>query len=208
MNPVFRKILVTQQLFVLNQALTLCRATPSIHHPVWSSVNERQYRSMPTHGIGRWKYLLPKEPPKKRKEKHRMKPIVSATNTAYGTLNVLVSGYDMTTVEHYTQYIHHLCNRLGIKVAESYALPTKTTEVMLMQEQGTKSYIDSVLKTHERVIQLSSLNTTLCPVFMEVVLKNQPEGLQLSLKEHTEADFHSRFKIRTELEGLMAKMKQ
>lgn len=25
------------------------------------SVNERQYKGMPTHGIGRWKYLLPKQ---------------------------------------------------------------------------------------------------------------------------------------------------
>lgn len=47
-----------------------------------------------------------------------MKPIIAATNTAYGTLNVKVSGYDMTLVEHYSQYIHNLCNRLKIKVSE------------------------------------------------------------------------------------------
>lgn len=47
-----------------------------------------------------------------------MKAIVSATNEAYGTLNVMVSGYDMTVVEHYSQYIHHLCNRLGVNVTE------------------------------------------------------------------------------------------
>lgn len=37
----------------------------------------------------------------------------------------------------------------------SYALPTKSTEVMLMQEQGTKMYVDAILKTHERVVQVS-----------------------------------------------------
>ncbi|XP_075948348.1 large ribosomal subunit protein mL48-like [Anarhichas minor] len=112
----------------------------------------------------------------------------------------------MTLVEHYSQYIHNLCNRLGIKVAESYALPTKTTEVMLMQEQGTKMFVDAVLKTHSRVVQLSSLNATACPVLIDVLLKNQPEGVQLSVQEHTEADFHARFKGRPELEGLMAQM--
>lgn len=56
--------------------------------------------------------------PKKKKEEHQMKPIIATTSTAYGTLNVKVSGYDMTVVEHYSQYIHNLCNRLGIKVAE------------------------------------------------------------------------------------------
>ncbi|XP_076737759.1 large ribosomal subunit protein mL48-like [Maylandia zebra] len=45
-----------------------------------------------------------------------------------------------------------------------YALPTKSTEVMLMQEQGTKTYVDAVLKTHHRVVQLSTLNAALCPV--------------------------------------------
>ncbi|XP_070786070.1 large ribosomal subunit protein mL48 [Enoplosus armatus] len=210
MNPVFRKLQVsaTQQAFVLNQALTLCRATPSIQHPVWASVNKRQYKSMPTHGIGRWRHLLPKEAPKKKKDKLQMKQIMAVTDKAYGTLNVKVSGCDMTVVEHYSQYIHNVCNRLGIKVAESYALPTKSTEVMLMQEQGTKMYVDAILKTHERVVQLSTLNATLCPVFMEVLLKNQPEGVQLSVKEHTEADFQARFKGRPELEGLIAQMSQ
>ncbi|XP_041821339.1 39S ribosomal protein L48, mitochondrial [Chelmon rostratus] len=210
MNPVFRKLqaAVTQQALVLNQALTLCRATASIQHPVWASVNERQYRSMPTHGIGRWKYLLPKEAPKRRRDRHQMKPIIPASNTAYGTLNVKASGYDMTVVEHYTQHIHNLCNRLGINVQESYALPTKATEVMLMQEKGTKMYVDSILKTHERVIQLSNLSTALCPVFMEVLLSNQPEGVQLSLSEHTEADYHARFKARPEVEEIMAQINQ
>ncbi|XP_023138283.2 39S ribosomal protein L48, mitochondrial [Amphiprion ocellaris] len=212
MNPVLRKLQVsiTQQVLVLNQAFTSCRATPSIRHPIWctASANERQYRSMPTHGIGRWRYLLPKQAPKKRREKQPMKPILAATDTAYGSLNVKLSGYDMTLVEHYTQYIHNLCNRLGIRVAESYALPTKSTEVMLMQEKGTKMYVDAVLKTHERVVQVNSLNAALCPVFMEVLLKNQPEGVQLSVKEHTEADYHSRFKARPELEGLMAQINQ
>lgn len=42
----------------------------------------------------------------------------------------------------------------------SYALPTKSTEVMLMPEQGTKMYVDAILKTHERVIQVKLLAST------------------------------------------------
>ncbi|KAG7239274.1 hypothetical protein INR49_029376 [Caranx melampygus] len=181
MNPVFRKATFTQQAFVLHQAFTLCRATPSIQHPVYA---------------------------KEKKDKYRMKPIVAATDTEYGTLSVQVTGYDMTLVEHYIQYIHKLCNHLDIKVALCYALPTKTTEVMLMQEKGTKMYTDAVLKTHMRVIQLRSLNALLCPVFMDVLLKNQPEGVQLSVKEHTEADHKMRFKVRPHLEELMARINQ
>ncbi|XP_056884372.1 39S ribosomal protein L48, mitochondrial isoform X2 [Takifugu flavidus] len=163
---------------------------------------------MPTHGIGKWRHLLLKVAPKKKKDKLQIKPISAATETAYGTLNVMVSGFDMTLVEHYSQYIHNLCNRLGIKVAESYALPTKSVEVMVMQDQGTKMYVDAVLKTHERVVQLSSLDAALCPVFMDVVLKNQPEGVKLVVNEHTEAEYQARFKGRPELEGLLAQMNQ
>ncbi|KAM4612132.1 large ribosomal subunit protein mL48 isoform 2-T2 [Polymixia lowei] len=213
MNPVVRKLQISfaQHSFVLNQAAAfLHRATASIQHPIngLASANERQYRTMPTHGIGRWKHLLPKEAPKKKKDRLQMKQIRAATDTEYGTLSVKVSGFDMTLVEHYSQYIHNLCNRLGVKVQESYALPTKSTEVMLMQEQGTKMYVDAVLKTHQRVVQLNNLNATLAPIFMDVLLKNQPEGVQLSVKEHTEPDYQARFKARPELEGLMAQMNQ
>lgn len=37
----------------------------------------------------------------------------------------------------------------------SYGLPTKTTEMVVMQEQGTKMYLDAILKTHERVVQVT-----------------------------------------------------
>ncbi|XP_034020510.1 39S ribosomal protein L48, mitochondrial [Thalassophryne amazonica] len=211
-NPVFRMAFLTRQQFVFSKIVpSLYRATPSIQSPVCDgvvSLHHRQYRSMPTHGIGRWRHLVPQEEPKKRREKLQMKPLVEETDTAYGTLNVKVWGHDMTLVEHYAQYIHNLCNRLQIKVAECYALPTKTTEVLLMPEQGTKIFIDAVLKTHERVVQLSFLDTTLCTVFLEVLLKNQPEGVQLSVQQHTEADFQARFKARPEMENLMAKINQ
>ncbi|XP_042564309.1 39S ribosomal protein L48, mitochondrial-like [Clupea harengus] len=135
-----------------------------------------------------------------------MKQIKAATDTEYGVLNVSVSGYDMTLVEHYAQYIHNLCNRLHISVDESYALPTKTTEVMVMQDKSTKMYVDAVLKTYERVVQISQLSAMFCPIFLEVLLKNQPEGVQLSVKDHTEADYQARYKARPELEGLIAQM--
>ncbi|KAG2457374.1 RM48 protein, partial [Polypterus senegalus] len=145
--------------------------------------HDRNYRSKPTHGIGRYKYLLPKEVPKKKKEKLQMKEIKAGTDVEYAVLNVCVSGHDMTLVEHFSQYIHNLCNRLKIKVDESYALPTKCTEVMLMQDQGTKMYTDAILNTHMRVVQLGALSSTLAPIFIEILQMNQPEGVQFSIKE-------------------------
>uniref|UniRef100_A0A8C6SX26 Large ribosomal subunit protein mL48 n=1 Tax=Neogobius melanostomus TaxID=47308 RepID=A0A8C6SX26_9GOBI len=208
MSQVIRKVqTVLPQAF--NQAAWIFRLSPLTQHSVWGAtvtINHRQYRGRPTQGIGKWQHLVPKEAPKKKKDKLQMKQIVAATDSAYGTLSVIVSGYDMTLVEHYSQYIHNFCNRLGVKVSESYALPTKSTEVLLLQDQGTKMLVDAMLKTHERVVQVSSLTTSLCPVFLDVLLKNQPEGVELLIREHSEADFHARFKARPELEGLMAQM--
>jgi len=104
---------------------------------------------MPTHGIGRYRHLLPKVlvrpsfahhhhqykkfslpfnrisyiffiQPKKKKDKIQAKQIKEATATEFGVLNVCVSGYDMTLVEHYSQYIHNLCSHLDIKVDDRW----------------------------------------------------------------------------------------
>ncbi|XP_069747908.1 large ribosomal subunit protein mL48-like [Narcine bancroftii] len=168
--------------------------------------NMRQYRSMPTHGIGRYKYLLPREVPRKKKEKLQMKQLKMGTDTEYGVLNIQVTGHDMTLVEHYSQYIHRFCNQMKIKVEESYAMPTKSTEISLLEEKGTKMNVEAVIPTHERIVQISGLSSILIPIVVEVLQTNQPEGVHLCIKEHTEADFHARFKARPELEGLIAQM--
>lgn len=77
----------------------------------------------------------------------------------------------------------------------SYALPTKTTEVMLVQEQGTKMYVDAVLKTHERVVQVK-----LSPWYRECVSgEGSPNWLCYSFlclaeqfERHTVPSFHGR----------------
>ncbi|XP_051541483.1 39S ribosomal protein L48, mitochondrial-like isoform X2 [Myxocyprinus asiaticus] len=207
MNHLLNKVLCLQNTrTLLGSASFLQNEVLTTQMPWVVLLTNREYRSMPTHGIGKYRHLLSKTLPKKKKDKIQMKQIKAATDTKFGILNVCVSGYDMTLVEHYSQYIHNLCNHLEIKVDESYALPTKTTEVMVMQDQGTKMYVDGVMKTHERVVQISEMEATLCPVFLEVLLKNQPEGVQFCVKQHTEADFQGRFKARPELEGLIAKI--
>ncbi|XP_078512373.1 large ribosomal subunit protein mL48 [Lissotriton helveticus] len=196
---------------IFGPAAALSRLSAQKQLPVSSAGGDwlsgrRHYKSRPTYGIGRYKHLLIEEAPKKKKEKVQMKEISAGTDLEFGALNIQVSGYEMTLVEHYAQYVHCLCNRLNVKVEESYGLPTKTTEVMMMPEQGSKMYLDAVLTTHERIVQISHLSSTLAPILLEILQRNQPEGVQLQVKEHTEADYQMRFKARPELEGLMAQV--
>ncbi|XP_015280539.1 PREDICTED: 39S ribosomal protein L48, mitochondrial [Gekko japonicus] len=176
----------------------------SVGSPLLNCV--RQHRSRPTHGIGRFRHLLP-EVSKKRRDRLQMKEIDPGTEHTYGSLNIVMTSYDMPAVEHYARYIHRLCNRLSIKVEESYAMPTKTMEVMLMQEKGTKMYVDAVLTSHQRVVQVSGLSATFAPILLEIIQSSQPEGLHLLVKEHTEADFKVRLKARPELEELLSQMR-
>ncbi|XP_062908991.1 39S ribosomal protein L48, mitochondrial [Mobula hypostoma] len=210
MNPFLTKVLCLRNSVLLKQAAATVVRLTSLQTPLSLTGNilssNRHYRSMPTHGIGKYKYLLPKEIPRKKKEKLQMKQLKAGTDTEYGILNIQITGHDMTLVEHYSQYIHRFCNRLKIKVEESYAMPTKSTEISLLQEQGTKMNVEAVILTHERIVQVSGLSSILVPIVVEVLQTNQPEGVRLCIKEHTEADFHARFKARPELEGLLAQM--
>ncbi|OCT93358.1 mitochondrial ribosomal protein L48 S homeolog isoform X1 [Xenopus laevis] len=196
---------------IMKKAVALCRLTGCLpitctNSAVLKQSGCRHYRSQPTHGIGRYKHLLPPEPDPKKKDKLPRKEIKPSSDHEYGVLNLQVSGYNMILVEHYSQYVHNLCSRLSIKVQECYAKPTKTKEVMLMQEHSTKMFLDAMLTTHERVVQVTGLSSTMAPILMEVLMMNQPEGVQLLVKEHTEADYQVRFKGRPELENLVASM--
>uniref|UniRef100_A0A3Q2HKZ5 Large ribosomal subunit protein mL48 n=1 Tax=Equus caballus TaxID=9796 RepID=A0A3Q2HKZ5_HORSE len=166
----------------------------------------RHYKTKPTHGIGRYKHLVKTQEPKKKRAKVEVRPINLGTDYEYGALNIHVTAYDMAVAESYAQYVHNLCNHLSIKVEESYAMPTKTMEVLQLQDQGSKMFLDSVLTTHERVVQISGLSATFAEIFLEIIQSNLPEGVKLSVREHTEEDFKGRFKARPELEELLAKL--
>ncbi|XP_060538710.1 large ribosomal subunit protein mL48 [Pantherophis guttatus] len=167
---------------------------------------QRHYRSKPSHGIGRYRHLLPPEVPQKRKNHVEMKEIDPGTEHQYGTLNVVMTGYDVSLVEHYAQYVHRLCNKLSVKVVESYAMPTKTVELVLAGDHGTKVRVDGHLTSHQRVVQINQLTATFTPIFLEIIQNNLPEGVHLLVKEHTEEDFRIRLKVRPELDELRAKL--
>ncbi|CAD7693788.1 unnamed protein product [Nyctereutes procyonoides] len=156
----------------------------------------QHYKSKPTHGIGKYKQLVKPQEPKKKKGKVEVRPFNLRTYYEYGVLNIHLTSYDMALAERYAQYVHHLCSHLSIKIEE----------MLLLQDQGNKMLLDSVLTTHERMVQISGLSATFAEIFFEIIQSNLPERVRLSVKEHTEEDFKGRFKARSELEELLAKL--
>ncbi|KAM6158376.1 large ribosomal subunit protein mL48 [Rhynchocyon petersi] len=196
---------------IFKQAVSLLRYRTSGENPIWSTggfpwSSRRHYKSKPTHGIGRYKHLITAQEPIKKRGKVAVRPINLGTDYEYGVMNIHLTAYDMALAESYAQYVHKLCNDLAIKVEESYALPTKTMEVLQLQDQGNKMFLDSVLSLHERVVQVSGLSATFAEIFLEIIRSNLPEGVKLLVKEHSEEDFKGRFKARPELEELLAKL--
>ncbi|XP_073468873.1 large ribosomal subunit protein mL48 [Aquarana catesbeiana] len=164
--------------------------------------SKRCYRALPTHGIGRYRHLLP---PEVDKRKSRLqKEIKEGTDHEYGTLNFQVTGHNMLYVERFVRYMHKFFNQMSVTVEESYALPTRSTEVLLLQDSGSKMAVDYILSTHQRVVQVSGLKATLAPIILEALMMNQPEGVQLQVKQHTEADYLKRFKVRPDVEKMKA----
>lgn len=211
MRSALGKVLCLGKEMFLKQAFALSSITAARGSPICAVGSmtlscKRHYRSQPTHGIGRFRHLLPVEVSKKKRDKVQMKEINVGSDHEYGDLNIQMTAYDMCLVEHYAQYVHKLCNQFSIRVKESYAMPTKTMEVMVMQEHGSKLTLNATLTTHQRVVQISGLSSTLAPILLEIIQSNQPEGVHLSMKEHTEADFMVRLKTRPELEELKAQM--
>ncbi|XP_063497460.1 large ribosomal subunit protein mL48 isoform X1 [Symphalangus syndactylus] len=218
MSGPLEKVLCLRNNTIFKQGFSLLRFRTSEEKPIYSVVyleylkggillsTSRPYKTKPTHGIGKYKHLIKAEEPKKKKGKVEVRAINLGTDYEYGVLNIHLTAYDMTLAESYAQYVHNLCNSLSIKVEESYAMPTKTIEVLQLQDQGSKMFLDSVLTTHERVVQISGLSATFAEIFLEIIQSSLPEGVRLSVKEHTEEDFKGRFKARPELEELLAKL--
>lgn len=205
------KVLCLRSSIVFKPAFSLFSVSTLGENPIHSAGGillsiSRHYKTKPTHGIGRYKHLIKAQEPKKKRGKVEVRPINLGTDYEYGVLNIHLTAYDMTLAESYAQYIHNLCNHLSIKVEESYAMPTKTMEILQLQDQGNKMFLDSVLTTHERVVQISGLSATFAGIFLEIIQGNLPEGVRLSVREHTEEDFKGRFKARPELEELLAKL--
>ncbi|XP_075402372.1 large ribosomal subunit protein mL48 isoform X2 [Tenrec ecaudatus] len=210
MNGGLGKVLCLRNDPVFKQAISLFRCRTFGENPICSMggfllSTRRHYKSRPTHGIGRYKHLIQAQETRK-KGKVEVRPINVGTDYEYGVVNVHLIAYDMALAESCAQHVHNLCNHYSIKVEESYAMPTKSTEVLRLQDQGNKMFLDSVLTTHERVVQISGLSATFAEIFLEIIRSNLPEGVRLLVKEHTEEDFKGRLKARPELEELLSKL--
>ena len=142
MNRALGKVLCLKNAIIFKQAFPLLRFKTSGENLICSLRGillrtSWHYRTKSTHGIGRYEHLIKEGEPKKKRGKVEVRPIDSGTDYEHGVLDIhlLCTTWRWQT---YAQYVHNLCNHLSTEVEESYAVPTKTLEVLGLRTKAAK----------------------------------------------------------------------
>ncbi|XP_024785058.3 large ribosomal subunit protein mL48-like isoform X2 [Pan paniscus] len=88
----------------------------------------------------------------------------------------------------------------GILLSTSPPYKTKPTHAIGKYKHLIKA------EEPEKKRKMSSLSAMFAEIFLEIIQSSLPEGVRLSVKEHTEEDFKGRFKARPELEERLAEL--
>ncbi|XP_037821279.1 39S ribosomal protein L48, mitochondrial [Lucilia sericata] len=104
----------------------------------------------------------------------------------YESLNVQIKGYDYPILESYQRYLHSVAEYLDLEVADCYALPPQNMTVQRLKPNSTVVDSEYRLTVYERNIQLQDVDVPVYPMFLRIAQAALPEGVQLTVQEHTD----------------------
>ncbi|KAH8282954.1 hypothetical protein KR054_011164, partial [Drosophila jambulina] len=104
----------------------------------------------------------------------------------YESLNVQIKGYDYPQLESYQRFLHGVAEYLELDVSDCYALPPQQTQVQRLRPNSTVIESEYKLTTYERNLQLNFVDAPFYPQFLRIAQSALPEGVTLSVQEHTE----------------------
>ncbi|TRY78673.1 hypothetical protein TCAL_11597 [Tigriopus californicus] len=111
----------------------------------------------------------------------------------YPLTNIQIKGYNFEVLESYQAYIHKTCENIGIEVQEAWATPFTTKEANTFVEGGTVVKDTYQINLYERNVQIANARTLDVPQLFDILRITLPEGVNLSVHEHTEEDFEARY---------------
>ncbi|XP_013104532.2 large ribosomal subunit protein mL48 [Stomoxys calcitrans] len=103
----------------------------------------------------------------------------------YESLNVQIKGYDYPVLESYQRYLHSIAEYLEIEVSDCYALPAQGMTVQRLKPNSAVIDSEYRLKIYERNLQLQDVDVPIYPMFLRIAQSALPEGVELSVQEHT-----------------------
>ncbi|CAL4139292.1 unnamed protein product, partial [Meganyctiphanes norvegica] len=126
----------------------------------------------------------------------------------YPPLNVSLKGYDFTVLEHYGKWVHNTALNMDIDVEDGWATPCKKLKIQNLRPGTSKMETEYMLNVYERNIKVLDLTSTLAGTFIEVIQAGLPEGVELSLREHTQLDTEIRYIPDLELKDLKSQLEE
>jgi len=126
----------------------------------------------------------------------------------YPPLNIQIKGYNFDILESFQSYIHNLAENMGVDVEDAWATPARSYKVATYHEGGTRVKAEYTLHLYERNVQVTNLRSVDAPILLDIVRTALPEGVQLSLHEHTLAHYEERYIPDPFIEGLRKELAQ
>lgn len=103
----------------------------------------------------------------------------------YPPLNIQIKGYNFDILESTQSYIHNLAENMGIDVEDAWATPAKSYQLTTYIEGGTRPKDVYNVNLYERNVHIVGLRSIDAPILIDTIRTALPEGVTLSVHEHT-----------------------
>ncbi|CDW54921.1 Ribosomal S10 domain containing protein [Trichuris trichiura] len=107
------------------------------------------------------------------------------TPPLYSRLNIQLRGYDFAVLEQFQGYVHKVVRYMGFKVVDAWAAPTRNSLCTIYKPRSKAVEAVYKLSHYERNVQLADVPAHLVDLLLDVIQTDLPQGVQLSLHEHT-----------------------
>ena len=104
-----------------------------------------------------------------------------------------MKGHNFDILESYQGFVHNLVENMGIDCSDSWASPGTTIVAKTYDENSTIIKDSCTVNTYERNVQVSNLRSIDAPLLIDLLRRTIPEGVELSVHEHTEDHYEARF---------------
>lgn len=104
----------------------------------------------------------------------------------YPPLNIQMKGYNFDLLESYQGFVHRLAENMGVEVSTAWATPAKSISITTYQEGGVRPKDNYNLHMYERNVQVMNLRSTDASILLDCIQRALPEGVQLSMVEHSD----------------------
>ncbi|XP_055528532.1 39S ribosomal protein L48, mitochondrial [Wyeomyia smithii] len=103
----------------------------------------------------------------------------------YNALNFTIKGYDYPILENYQKFMYNVADTMDLDTVDCWAQPPRKFNVQRFKPASAIIESEYKLTVYERNVQITSLQAPLYPMFVRILQAALPEGVTLTVSEHT-----------------------